>query len=197
MLATAPDLHFCGEATDGGDALRAVEQFNPDVVLMDVHMAGMDGAETTKRLLGQYPNVKVVAWTVSDSSDDLLRMIQAGCCGYVLKDVGPEELLRALRAALRSESPVPRSMIPEVLRRIAAQTPLSHGANVALTSREIQALRGIAKGFTNKRLSTEMGVAVPSVEAHLRNAFRKLGVRNRGEAVSAGLRLGVLTLADL
>jgi DNA-binding NarL/FixJ family response regulator len=168
-----------------------------DLVLMDVHMPGMDGPATTKALLEQYPDAKVIAWTVSESSDDLLRMMQAGCSGYVLKDSGPTELQRALWAALRSESPVPRKMIPDVLRRVAERTPLSQTPSVALTSREMQVLRGIAKGLTTKRLAQELSLAASSVEAHLHNIFRKLDSTNRGEAVSTALKLGLITLADL
>jgi DNA-binding NarL/FixJ family response regulator len=168
-----------------------------DLVLMDVHMPEMDGPTATKALLAQYPETKVIAWTVSESSDDLLRMMQAGCSGYVLKDSGPGELQRALWAAVRSESPVPRKMIPEVLRRVAERSPLSQATTVALTSREMQILRGIAKGFTTKRLAKELGLAAPSVETHLHNIFRKLDATNRGEAVSTALKLGVITLADL
>ena len=170
---------------------------NPDLVLMDVHMPELDGVATTRALLERYPHVKVIAWTVSESSDDLLRMMQAGCSGYVLKDSGPTELQRALGAAIRSESPVPRRMIPEVLRRVATQTPLSQATTVALTSREMQVLRGVAKGLTTKRLARELGLAAPSVETHLHNIFRKLNATNRGEAVSTALKLGLITLADL
>ena len=88
-------------------------------------------------------------------------------------------------------------MIPDVLRRVAQQTPLSQMKNEALTSREMQILRGAAKGFTSKKLAHETGLALPSVETHLRNIFRKLGASNRGEAVSTALKLGLITLADL
>jgi DNA-binding NarL/FixJ family response regulator len=168
-----------------------------DLVLMDVHMPDMDGASTTKALLKAHPETRVIAWTVSESSDDLLRMMQAGCSGYVLKDSGPSELQRALWSAVRSESPVPRKMIPGVLRRVAERTPLSQATTVALTSREMQVLRGIAKGLTTKRLAQELNLAAPSVETHLHNIFRKLDSTNRGEAVSTALKLGLITLADL
>lgn len=197
LLATAAGLRLCGEASSGADALQAMATLRADLVLMDVHMPGMDGPETTKALLAQYPDAKVVAWTVSESSDDLLRMMRAGCSGYVLKDSGPGELQRALWAAVRSESPVPRKMIPDVLRRVAEQTPLSQATTVALTSREMQILRGVAKGHTTKRLAQDIRLAAPSVESHLRNIFRKLNARNRGEAVSTALKLGLITLGDL
>jgi DNA-binding NarL/FixJ family response regulator len=197
MLGSAAGLRLCGEASSGPDALLAMSSLKADLVLMDVHMPGMDGPATTKALLKQHPEAKVIAWTVSESSDDLLRMMQAGCSGYVLNDSGPAELQRALWAAVRSESPVPRKMIPDVLRRVAERTPLSQSASVALTSREMQVLRGIAKGLTTKRLAQELGLAAPSVETHLHNIFRKLNSTNRGEAVSSALKLGLITLADL
>jgi DNA-binding NarL/FixJ family response regulator len=164
---------------------------------MDVHMPEMDGPATAKAVLVRHPEIKVVAWTVSESSDDLLRMMQVGCSGYVLKDAGPGELQRALLSALRSESPVPRKMIPDVLRRVAESTPLSKTALVPLTSREMQILRGIAKGHTTKRMAADLGLAAPSIETHLHNIFRKLSATNRGEAVSTALKVGLLTLADM
>jgi DNA-binding NarL/FixJ family response regulator len=198
MLGTATGLRLVGEASSGAEALQAMGKFKPDLVLMDVHMPGMDGAATTSEILAQNPRVKVIAWTVSESSDDLLRMMRAGCSGYVLKDVGPAELQRALWSAVRSESPVPRKMIPDVLRRVTEQTPLSQGAGtVALTSREMQILRGIAKGVPTKRLAQQLGLRAPSVETHLHNLFRKLNAANRGEAVSTALKMGLITLGDL
>ncbi len=198
MLGTATGLRLVGEASSGAEALQVMASVKADLVLMDVHMPGMDGAATTMELLAQYPAVKVIAWTVSESSDDLLRMMRAGCSGYILKDVGPGELQRALWSAVRSESPVPRKMIPDVLRRVTERTPLSQGAStVALTSREMQILRGVAKGLPTKRLAQQLGLRVPSVETHLHNLFRKLNAANRGEAVSTAMKLGLITLADL
>ena len=198
MLGLTADLRHVGEASSGAEALRVMQTTKPDLVLMDVHMPDLDGPATAKALLSKYPATKIVAWTVSESSDDLLRMMRAGCSGYVLKDVGPSELQRALWSAVRSESPVPRKMIPEVLRRVAELTPLSHPTStVALTSREMQILRGVAKGLPTKRLAQQLGLRVPSVETHLHNLFRKLNAANRGEAVSTALKLGLITLADL
>jgi DNA-binding NarL/FixJ family response regulator len=197
MLGASTQLTFVGEAPSGLDALHVVDSLKPDLVLMDVHMPAMDGPTTAAALLAKHPTARIVAWTVSESSDDLLRMMRAGCSGYVLKDVGPAELERALLAALRSESPVPRRMIPEVLRRVADSSPLTNPGKVGLTSREMQVLRGVAKGHTTKRLARDLGLAPPSIETHLRNIFKKLDANNRGEAVSTALKIGLITLADL
>lgn len=197
LLAAAHGLRFVGEAASAQEAFRQVAVLKPDLVLMDVHMPDVDGPQAARELLARHPSVKVIAWTVSESSDDLLRMMQAGCSGYVLKEAGPAELQNALLSVARSQSPVPRRMIPEVLRRIGERTPLSQKTTVSLTSREMQILRGIAKGHTSKKLAHDTGLAVPSVETHLRNIFRKLSASNRGEAVSTALKLGLITLADL
>jgi DNA-binding NarL/FixJ family response regulator len=197
MLTSANELQFAGEASSGAAALEVIERLRPDIVLMDVHMPVMDGPTTTRTLLAKRPETKVIAWTVSESPDDLLRMMQAGCTGYVLKDVGPSELRHALLAALRSENPLPRRMIPDMLRRIAPSAPVPGATQVSLTSREMQILRGAAKGYTTKRLAHELGLKTPSVETHLHNIFKKLSARNRGEAVSAALKLGLITMADL
>lgn len=197
MLGSAMGLRLVGEAASGTEALRSVDSLKPDLVLMDVHMPEMDGPTTAKALLGKYPDTKIIAWTVSESSDDLVRMMQAGCSGYVLKDAGPAELQRALLAALRSESPVPRRMIPDVLRRVAESTPVPSRTKISLTSREMQILRAVAKGHTTKRMAKDLGLAAPSIETHIRNIFKKLNANNRGEAVSSALRMGVITLSDL
>jgi DNA-binding NarL/FixJ family response regulator len=197
LLAAAHGLRFVGEAASAQEAFKQVVALKPDLVLMDVHMPDVDGPQAARELLARHPSVKVIAWTVSESSDDLLRMMQAGCSGYVLKEAGPAELQNALLSVARSQSPVPRRMIPEVLRRIGDRTPLSQGTTVSLTFREMQILRGIAKGHTSKKLAQDSGLAVPSVETHLRNIFRKLNAGNRGEAVSTALKLGLITLADL
>lgn len=197
MLASSDELRLVGEASSGREALRAVDQLKPEIILMDVHMPDMDGPATAKAVLERYPAMRIVAWTVSESSDDLLRMMAVGCSGYVLKDAGPSELQRAILAAIRSESPVPRRMIPGVLKRVAESTPLSRSSDVSLTSREMEILRGIAKGQTTKHLAKDLGVEPPTVESHLSNIFKKLAVSNRGEAVSTALKLGLITLADL
>jgi DNA-binding NarL/FixJ family response regulator len=197
LINASSVFRLVGEAASGEEALQVVAGLGADLALVDVNMPGMDGPTTTRAILARHPELKVVAWTVSDSSDDLLAMMRAGCAGYVLKDAGPSELERALMAAIRSESPLPRKMIPAVIRRAAERAPVPRIGTVSLTPRETQVLRGIAKGHTSKRLSQDIGIKVPSVESHLKNLFRKLGATNRGEAVSAALKAGLITLEDL
>lgn len=197
MIAEAADLEHIGEASSGAEAIRLVGQLHPDVILMDVEMPGMDGAATTAALLERQPRLTIVAWTVSDSSDDLLRMVNAGARGYILKDVGPDELHRALRAAIRGESPIPRRMVPEVLSRAARLVRPPTNTDATLTDREVETLKLVARGVPSKGIANAMGIARSSVDTHLRNIYRKLGVSNRGEAVNVGLKLGLINLTDL
>src|SRR5450759_1504820 len=152
MLSSASNLRLVGEASSGAEALGVIDALKPELILMDVHMPELDGPATAKAVLTRHPEIKVVAWTVSESSDDLLRMMAVGCSGYVLKDAGP------------GESPVPRKMSPDVLRRVAESTPVSKSNLAPLTSREMQILRGIAKGHTTKRMAADLGLAAPSIE---------------------------------
>jgi len=197
LINASRTLRLVGEAASGQEAVQILDALRPDLVLVDVHMPGWDGPATTRAIRERHPDLTLVAWTVSDSSDDLLLMMRAGCSGYVLKDAGPNELERALMAALRRESPLPRRMIPGVLLRATGRVAAATPKDISLTSREMQVLRGIAKGFTMKRLAKEIGIRVPSVESHLHNLFRKLNANNRGEAVSSGLKAGLITLEDL
>src|SRR6202007_465592 len=158
LLGTTRGLAFVGEASTGAEALRALARLKVDLVLLDVHMPEMDGPETAKAILESHPNLKVVAWTFSESGDDLLRMTRAGCCGYVLKDAGPDELHRALMAAVRSETPLPRRMMPEILRRAATNSPVSTSSTVQLTPRQVQVLRGAPKAYSTKRIAQRLGV---------------------------------------
>jgi DNA-binding NarL/FixJ family response regulator len=196
MLAPAADLVHVGEAVNGTEALSLIARLKPDVVLMDVDMPGSDGAEVSRQLLADFPGLTILAWTVSDNSDDLLRMIQAGCVGYVLKEVGPDELRRAILAGIKREGPFPRKMLPDVLQRAALQTTRPTSVDVKLTERELQVLKWLAKGVPTKQIAAQLGISRSSVDTHLRNVFRKLGVNNRGEAVNVGLRVGLLVVSD-
>jgi len=169
----------------------------PLVVLLDVEMPGVDGAETARRLKLLLPDLVILAWTVSDAGDDLLRMLQAGCVGYALKESGPAELHNAIRAALRRETVVPRKMLGAILRQAADYVPDSSSARVTLTPTEMTILRLIAKGLPSKQIAVQMGVALSSVETHIRNIYRKLDANNRTAAVGFALKRRLLKVSDL
>ena len=197
IVEASKDLIWLGEATTADEALALVSRVKPDLVLLDVEMPGVDGAETARRLRLQQPDLVILAWTVSDEGDDLLRMLQAGCAGYALKESGPAELHNAIRAALRKETVVPRKMLGAILRQAADYVPDPAADRVTLTPTEMTILRLIAKGLPSKQIAGRMGVAQSSVETHVRNIFRKLDANNRTAAVGFALKRRLLKVSDL
>ena len=197
ILEESRDLSWLGEASSADEAVSLVQRLKPAVVLLDVEMPGADGAETARRLKAILPDMVILAWTVSDAGDDLLRMLQAGCVGYALKESGPAELHNAIRAALRRETVVPRRMLGAILSQAADYVPNPESARVVLTPTELTILRLIAKGLPSKQIAVQMGVALSSVETHIRNIYRKLDANNRTAAVGFALKRRLLKVSDL
>lgn len=196
MLDGAPELRHVGEAASAEEALTILPSIRPDLVLLDVEMPAMGGAELALRLTEILPGTKLLAWTVSEASDDLIRMLKAGCSGYVLKDSGPAEMRRALLAALRDDAPIPRKMLPEVIRRFVP-SPGTVSVDVRLTPRESEVLRLLAKGEARKQMAAALGISIASIDTHVKSLYRKLGASSQTEAVNAGLRLGLVRVEDL
>jgi len=196
MLSEIKGLRLVAEASSGREALDLYPQIKPDIVLLDVQMPDLSGPETAARLAMINNEVTIVAWSVSDDTDDLIRMMQAGCAGYVLKDVGPQEMGRALLAAVRGEAPIPRHLVRDALLR-AVPPDSDPEVPPTLSPRELQILRALSRGRATKQIAADLGIGARSVDTHLRHVYRKLDVRSRGEAVNRGLRLGLLSASDL
>lgn len=193
MLDSTGTFELVGEAASGEEGVRVCQRAHPDLVLLDIDMPGMDGAATARAILGsQGPHPIIVAWTVSDSGEDLIRMIRAGCAGYALKDSGPAELDRALMTALEGEMPVPRKLIPEVIARAVAPQHRPEGVPPELSAREREVLRLAARGLSTKEIAKELQISRRSVDAHFSNIYRKLDVVNRGQAVHHALLQGLI-----
>lgn len=197
ILDGSPDIEWLAEASNADEAVGLVTKLLPDLVLIDVEMPIVDGAETTRRIKQAVPDAILLAWTVSDAGDDLLRMLEAGCVGYALKESGPAELHNAIRVATRRETVVPRRMIADVLKQAASYVPELLAEEVMLTPSEMQVLKFIAKGDPSKRIARKMGIAPSSVETHVRNLYRKLGANNRAAAIGFALKLRLLKISDL
>jgi DNA-binding NarL/FixJ family response regulator len=193
MLESTGTFALVGEAASGEEGVRLCQRLHPDLVLLDVDMPGMDGAATARGIMAlEPPHPVIVAWTVSDSSEDLIRMIRAGCAGYALKDSGPKELDRALSTALEGEMPIPRKLIPEVIARAVAPSERTVEAPPDISPRELEVLRWAARGATTKDIAKELQISRRSVDAHLSNVYRKLDVINRGQAVRHVLLHGLI-----
>ena len=195
LLAATKGLRFCGEATTGEEAIQKMSSLKPDLILMDVHMPGMDGPEATKAMRELNPAVRIVAWTVSESSDDLLRMMQAGCSGYVLKDAAPEELVRAIESVSVGES----FFSPAVARLALNQFVRGPGdgpSAMDLTNREREVLILIADGLSNKEIASRLNVGVRTVETHRERIMRKLNIHSVAGLTRFAIAKGLISLRD-
>jgi DNA-binding NarL/FixJ family response regulator len=190
MLATEPDFEVAGEAADGAQGVRLAAGGEVDVVLMDLRMPVMDGVEATRQIVTAGSAV-VVVLTTYDSDTDILRAVEAGASGYVLKDAPREELFRAIRAAASGKA----VLAPEIAHRLMAR--VRRPEPEALSERELDVLRLVARGETNAGIARELRVSQATVKSHLVHAFRKLGVPDRTSAVIALLKRGDLALEDV
>ena len=185
LLAGEDDLEVVGEGADGDEVLGLVETHQPDVVLMDLRMPRVDGATATGRLLAAHPDVRVVVLTTYESDADILRAVEAGATGYLLKDTPREDLVEAVRAAARGET----VLAPSVARRLVAQV---RGDDQRLTSRELEVLAAVARGGSNAQIGAELFISEATVKTHLLRVFTKLGVDDRTRAVTVAIQRGIL-----
>jgi len=191
VLVAEDDIDIVGEATDGAEAVERAEELAPDVVLMDVRMPAMSGIEAARRIRASHPGVRIVMLTVSEDEDDLFAAVRAGATGYLLKEVSIEEVAAAVRAVHRGHSLVSPSMASKLLvefnvlsRRVEDQ----HGGAPRLTDRELEVLRLVARGMSNKEIAAELVIAENTVKNHVRNILEKLQLRSRMEAAMYAIR---------
>jgi DNA-binding NarL/FixJ family response regulator len=177
LIDGAEDMRMVAVAADGAQALAALATTTPHVVLMDLSMPVMDGVSATRRITAEHPGVEVLVLTSFSDEQQVMEALDAGAIGYVLKDTDPADLLEAIRAAARGQSPLE----PRVSR-----TPL-HGRRTAapvieLTAREQEVLALVGRGLANKQIARALGIREGTVKAHLTNVFQRIGVRDRTSA---------------
>ena len=205
MLEVAGKGRFAlvGDAADGATALRLVEETQPDVVLMDLRMPGMDGLETIEQLRTRWPHIAVVILTTYNEDDLMLRGLRAGACGYLLKDTNRETMFHAIETAARGET----LLQPDIMARLLSYTaPTSSPAcavssslavtpseHVGLTEREREILAGVARGERSKEIARRLGITTRTVATHLTSIFNKLNVDSRASAVAMAMERGLLS----
>ena len=185
-LAAQPDLEVVGEAGDGLEALAAVAEHAPDVVLMDLRMPRMDGVAATERITAAHPGVRVLVLTTYDTDADIVRAVEAGAAGYLLKDTPLPQLAEAVRAAARGETVLAPPVAARLMSRMRAP------AVDAPTARELEVLAGVARGLTNAEIGRELFIGEATVKTHLLRVFAKLGVDDRTRAVMVAVERGLL-----
>jgi DNA-binding NarL/FixJ family response regulator len=188
MLATQADFEIVAEAEDGAEAVRLADEHRPDVVLIDLHMPGLDGVHALEEIRALGHGTRSLVLTTYETDADILPAIEAGAEGYLLKDAPHEELFRAIRATAVGESILAPQVAARLLRR------LSSGMDDALSRREIDVLQRVSRGDTNKAIARELHIAEATVKSHLLHVFAKLGVADRTAAVTRALERGIIRL---
>lgn len=188
MLDGQPDFQVAGIAEDGDEAVRLHAEFAPDVTLMDLRMPNLDGVGAIQAIKAQQPAANILVLTTYDSDADILRAIEAGATGYLLKDTPREELFRAIRAAANGESVLAPTVASRLMTRMRAL------AEENLSHREIEVLELVAKGRSNKDVGKALHISTATVKTHLVHIYNKLGVDDRTSAVTTALEKGIITL---
>ncbi len=188
MLAGQPDFEVIGLAADGEAAVKLYESLHPDVVLMDLQLPGLDGVGAIQAIRATNSDANILVLTTYDSDADIVRAIEAGATGYLLKDTPREELFRAIRATAIGDSVLAPTVATRVMSRM--RTPAAE----KLSAREIEVLELVAKGASNKEIGKSLSISVATVKTHLIHIYGKLGVDDRTAAVTTALEQGIIAL---
>jgi DNA-binding NarL/FixJ family response regulator len=188
MFARDPEFAVVGEAADGAEAVRLAEALGPDVILMDLRMAGMDGVTAIGELARRGVPARVLVLTTYDTDSHVLPAIEAGATGYLLKDAPRDELLRAVRSAARGEVALSPSVAARLMNRLRAPAPAG-----PLSRRELEVLGLVASGHTNREAAARLFITEATVKTHLINIYAKLDVKDRAAAVAEGYNRGLLS----
>jgi DNA-binding NarL/FixJ family response regulator len=193
MLENEPDLVVVGEASTGREALEVCGHLHPDLVLMDVRMPDMDGLAAAQAIKEQWPRISVLAITLSEDPDYLLRALKVGVAGYVLKDASRADVVAAVRRALGGENPIDQRLSVQLLRRLAEETRAPAApSGPALTPREQEVLRLVAEGKTNAAIAQRLFVSVGTVKVNVERIIDKLEVSDRTQAAVRAIELGLI-----
>ncbi len=187
MFAAEPEFEVVGQAGDGAEAIRLAEVLRPDVILMDLQMPGVDGLAAITRLAERGVSARVLVLTTYDTDGYVVPAIEAGATGYLLKDAPRDELLRAVRAAAAGQSVLAPSVASALMNRV--RTP---SAPDLLSPREVEVLRLVAAGNTNREAAANLFISEATVKTHLLNIYGKLGVPDRASAVAEAFKRGLL-----
>ena len=192
ILDARPDIEVVGEAEDGLQAVAQVRALQPDVVLMDVRMPNLDGIEATRRIVSSSSSARVLILTTFDPDEYVYEAIRAGASGFLLKDVEPEELVDAIRVVAAGNALLGSTVTQRLLERFAGSTAAQPPSLDELTERELEILRLLAGGLSNAEIAERLVVSETTVKTHVSSVLRKLGVRDRVQAVIAAYDAGLV-----
>ena len=200
VLLGEDGIEVVGEGDDGEDAVRKAEELVPDVILMDVRMPRVSGIDATKRLAESLPAARILMLTVSDEEDDLYEAIKAGAAGYLLKEISIEEVADAVRAVMQGQTLITPSMASKLIQEfnnLAKRAEARYSfPSPKLTERELDTLKLVAQGLTNREIGEELSISENTVKNHVRNILEKLHLHSRMEAVMYAVKENLLDLNE-
>lgn len=185
LVNAEPDMKLVAEASNGQEAIEKFRQHRPDVTLMDLQMPDLNGTDAISQIQGEFPDARIIVLTTYTGDAQVLRALRAGARGYILKGHVHRELLETVRAVHAGQKRIP----PDIAAELA-----EHAADDALTQREIDVLRLIASGNSNKLIADELSIGEATVKSHVTNILSKLGANDRAHAVTIGLKRGIIEL---
>ncbi|MFD9432092.1 response regulator [Streptomyces sp. NPDC060002] len=195
LLGLLPGVEVVGAAGDGEEAVRLVAELAPDVVLMDLRMPRCDGVEATRRIRSEYPGTQVVVLTTYADDESLFPALKAGARGYLTKDAGGDEIVRAVHSVLSGDAGLSPSVQRRLLERLSAPEPERAAPRVVpdgLTTREAEVLLLIAEGLSNQEIARRLSVSTATVKTHINNMFSKTGLKDRAQAVRYAYAKGLV-----
>ena len=189
LLETQPDFEVIAEVENGKNAVELVHKLHPNIVLMDLRMPEMDGVTAIVKIKAQHPEIHILVLTTYDTDADIVRAVDAGATGYLLKDVPRDELFRAVRATAKGETILASSVAARLMGKVRSR------GDEPLTAREIGVLLLVARGATNQEVADSLSISKATVKSHLIQICNKLGVSDRTAAVTTALERGIIRLS--
>ncbi|HZV51144.1 MAG TPA: response regulator transcription factor [Candidatus Dormibacteraeota bacterium] len=191
LLEEDPRVEVVGQAGDGAEAVEMAGRLRPDVVLMDLRMPNLDGIEATRRIVAEFPEVRVLLLTVLDADNNVIQALKAGASGYILKDSKPDSIVSSLLAVMAGERVMASAVANRVLEMLTGTTTPKEFYD-GLTSREIEILKLLAGGMANKQIAYRLKISEKTVRNHVSNMYEKLGIYDRSQAVLYAVRKGLV-----
>ncbi|MEN1939090.1 response regulator transcription factor [Paenibacillus sp. 102] len=194
IIETSDSFQIIGEAENGEEALCLIEEKKPDVILMDLNMPKMNGLDTIEHLNKKQDKTPIIILTTYNEDELMIKGIELGAKGYLLKDTGRDNLFRTLEAAIRGETLLQQDVMEKIVNYKRKQVHTNPFEKPNLTEKELFVLKAIARGYKNKEIAFDMGIAERTVKAYLTNIYNKLGVNSRSEAVAISIEKKLIHL---
>jgi DNA-binding NarL/FixJ family response regulator len=197
LLGMDDDINVIAEASNGLECLQLMERFSPDIIFMDVKMPGISGIETTRLLCQKYPKVKVIMLTIYDDDQYVTEAIQAGAKGYILKKINRDELIKVIHHVMKEGAFLDPTITKGIFNHLKKdKKDFQEGAKEQLTQRELEILKGIVEGRTDRSIAESLFISEHTVRSHIKNLYRKLGVSSKAQAVAKAMQKKIINTDD-